>query len=244
MREMKPEMFPHRPYMGFNEAAENVLEYLRNRINFDIWMVTRILEEDLVVLKTHENGYGIEMGQVFCWSDSFCIRMARGKGPQCAPCIDDAKEYLNAPVNKKLQVSSYMGVPLILSNGELFGTLCGLDPQVKPDSIKNELPMLRMMGRMLSTVISSELENQEIVRQLERAKAESDMDYLTDLYNRRGWDKCIDREEERCKRYGSPGAVIMIDLDNLKSVNDLQGHDAGDKLLQKTASTLKSVIKT
>ena len=43
-------------------------------------------------------------------------------------------------------------------------------------------------------------------------------------------------EEERCRRYGHPAAVLIVDLDELKLVNDAQGHAAGDALIVRAGS--------
>lgn len=45
-------------------------------------------------------------------------------------------------------------------------------------------------------------------------------------------------EEDRCRRYGHPAAVLIVDLDNLKQVNDTQGHAAGDALIAGAANAL------
>jgi diguanylate cyclase (GGDEF)-like protein/PAS domain S-box-containing protein len=64
-------------------------------------------------------------------------------------------------------------------------------------------------------------------------------DWLTGLYNRRR----LMSELERClaytRRYGRGGAVLVIDVDNFKLVNDSRGHDAGDRTLRSIAEALK-----
>lgn len=50
-------------------------------------------------------------------------------------------------------------------------------------------------------------------------------------------------EEARARRYGSAACVLMVDLDNLKQVNDTEGHAQGDVLLRKTARTLRSALR-
>ncbi len=59
-----------------------------------------------------------------------------------------------------------------------------------------------------------------------------DHDFLTGLYNRRWFERELAREVERAARYGTPGAVLVIDLDHFKDINDSFGHQAGDDLLK------------
>jgi diguanylate cyclase (GGDEF)-like protein len=60
-------------------------------------------------------------------------------------------------------------------------------------------------------------------------------DKLTDLYNRRSFDARIAEETSRCQRYGHALSLMMIDIDDFKRYNDLNGHQAGDRLLQDIA---------
>ncbi|MDR2947524.1 MAG: GGDEF domain-containing protein, partial [Candidatus Adiutrix sp.] len=64
-------------------------------------------------------------------------------------------------------------------------------------------------------------------------------DSLTGLYNRRYFDRRLGEELKRAERYGSPLALIMIDFDHFKEVNDLFGHLVGDEVLV-TASRILS----
>jgi diguanylate cyclase (GGDEF)-like protein/PAS domain S-box-containing protein len=70
-----------------------------------------------------------------------------------------------------------------------------------------------------------------------------DHDFLTGLFNRRHFEQELAQEIERTSRYGSPGAVLLIDLDNFKTVNDTFGHMVGDDLLKGIAGTLKHRIR-
>jgi diguanylate cyclase (GGDEF)-like protein len=79
-------------------------------------------------------------------------------------------------------------------------------------------------------------ERKERARQLEYLV---DHDFLTGLYNRRWFERELGREVERAARYGTPGAVLIIDLDHFKVINDSFGHQAGDDLLKGVAGLLK-----
>jgi diguanylate cyclase (GGDEF)-like protein len=68
-------------------------------------------------------------------------------------------------------------------------------------------------------------------------------DSLTGLYNRRFMEETLQRELARAKRSDSVLSVIMIDLDNFKSLNDSYGHPAGDTVLQVCASHLKNALR-
>jgi diguanylate cyclase (GGDEF)-like protein/PAS domain S-box-containing protein len=70
-----------------------------------------------------------------------------------------------------------------------------------------------------------------------------DHDFLTGLFNRRRFELELSREVERVSRYQAPAAVLELDLDNFKDVNDAFGHKAGDDLLKGVAGALKHRIR-
>ena len=68
-------------------------------------------------------------------------------------------------------------------------------------------------------------------------------DTLTGCYNRRFFDEVIGRELQRHRRYDVPLALLFLDVDEFKMVNDTLGHEAGDRLLEYVALFLKSHVR-
>jgi diguanylate cyclase (GGDEF)-like protein len=68
-------------------------------------------------------------------------------------------------------------------------------------------------------------------------------DSLTGLYNHRTFYERLGEELKRAKRYQSPLSIVLIDLDNFKSVNDINGHQFGDYLLLKCAEWLHGELR-
>jgi len=69
-------------------------------------------------------------------------------------------------------------------------------------------------------------------------------DMLTGISNRRQFVESLENRVARCRRYGDNCAVLFLDVDNLKAVNDEHGHAAGDALLVRLAAKLKGNIRT
>ncbi|MES3006763.1 MAG: sensor domain-containing diguanylate cyclase [Pseudomonadota bacterium] len=231
------------PFQDFESAVQTVLHALHERLGFDLWMVTRTEDEDWIVLVAEDHGYSVEAGRVFRWSDSFCSRMVAGKGPQIAPDANCIEAYVEAPIARQVPIGAYIGMPLTRTDGSLFGTMCAIDPSPQPASITAELPLLQTLSRLLMTILEADLKAVEQARVLERVQKDAVTDTLTGLLNRRGWDQRLEQEEARVRRYGSPACVFSIDLDDLKEVNDGEGHAAGDVLLCKTADVLLAVTR-
>ena len=77
----------------------------------------------------------------------------------------------------------------------------------------------------------------------EKAEKEARRDFLTGLPNRQGYQERISQEAERSNRYGRDLAILMVDIDNFKMVNDVLGHEWGDIVLQKVASQLSRNVR-
>lgn len=80
-------------------------------------------------------------------------------------------------------------------------------------------------------------------RAYEQARTEARVDNLTGLYNLRWINESLEREIRRADRFGTSLAVLMIDLDDLKAVNDRRGHAAGDCVLRHVAAQVKGVLR-
>lgn len=231
-------------FKNFEEAGQAILKFLSQRFGFKLWMITRTEGNDWIVLLSEDNGYNVKPGQVFSWADSFCSHMVKNNRPRIAPYSPDIQIYADAPINDLVDIKAYIGQPLLKEDGTLFGTLCAIDPEPQSKILLEDAPLFDLIGKVLSYTIQAELRADENVRKAERFELEAMTDPLTSLYNRRAWEKLIHLEEERCKRYGHPTAIIMIDLNGLKITNDNLGHAAGDVLIQKTATTLKNVLRS
>ena len=81
------------------------------------------------------------------------------------------------------------------------------------------------------------------LRLRERLREESIRDPLTRLFNRRYMVETMQREIVRSKRAGQPLAVVMIDVDHFKKLNDRHGHDVGDQVLQAVSAELAAGIR-
>ena len=71
----------------------------------------------------------------------------------------------------------------------------------------------------------------------------AERDALTGLHNRRGFDQQLEAEIARYERYRRPFALIMMDLDHFKKVNDQYGHEAGDEVLRTLGSIVASSLR-
>ncbi|ONG39843.1 hypothetical protein BKE30_08720 [Alkanindiges hydrocarboniclasticus] len=227
---------------SFEDAGRAVLNFLHQRLDFDLWMITRTEGDDWIVLQSEDHGYQVKPGQVFHWADSFCSHMVQGMAPRIAPCSDDIELYATAPIAKMVPIKAYIGFPLLRENGELFGTLCAIDPQPKPESIRQEQELIDLLSNLLSVILQNELQRTQYTRYFERLQVESLIDDVTQLYDRRAWDRLINAEEERSRRHGHPSAIYTIKMDNWQEINETQGKAASNALIKRATVALKKIL--
>lgn len=72
----------------------------------------------------------------------------------------------------------------------------------------------------------------------------ADHDPLTGLFNRRRFEEELERTLAHAERYRVPGALMVVDLDGLKAVNDTLGHAVGDELIERVARLLRHSLRT
>lgn len=80
-------------------------------------------------------------------------------------------------------------------------------------------------------------------QKMNQLRGEADRDTLTGLANRRRFRVALTRELERWRRYGTPCALLLLDIDHMKKINDTYGHPAGDRVLREIAETLSKACR-
>jgi len=78
---------------------------------------------------------------------------------------------------------------------------------------------------------------------IEELQASADTDFLLDIPNRRGFERELHRAIAFIKRYHASGALIVLDVDRLKPINDAFGHAAGDQVLKAIVKTLLDHVR-
>lgn len=227
----------------FDSSCQAVLSYLHQRLGFSLWMMTRVTENDWVILHVKDHAYSLKAGMVLRWTDSFCSRMVEGYGPRVAPSSALVPAYVEAPIGQQLPIGSYIGVPVSNVDGSLFGTLCAIDPDSQDDSVCDQLPLVELYAELLGSVLNSEQTANEQTSYIDGLKLEASTDALTGLLSRNGWESALSHEEARTHRYGYSVSVFIIDIDGLKMVNDDRGHAEGDELIRKMAECLRSTLR-
>jgi two-component system cell cycle response regulator len=109
------------------------------------------------------------------------------------------------------------------------------------------LPKDRINLESVSRVINNTLERARLRNDVKKAQAKmaemSTEDELTKLHNRRYFIEALEGEFERASRYETEIALVIMDLDHFKGINDTYGHPAGDMVLSEIGRILKEHVR-
>ena len=113
----------------------------------------------------------------------------------------------------------------------------------RPDSPSGGHPAVAPAALLLAEIERLKAELIKAEWQIAELEARADVDPLLDILNRRGFDRELKRSLAYVKRYGTAAALVFIDLDGFKAINDRHGHAAGDALLKAVVAGLKSHVR-
>jgi diguanylate cyclase (GGDEF)-like protein len=131
-----------------------------------------------------------------------------------------------------------MAVPLPWRERPL-GVICVTD---RTDGVPFDPDDLRVV-RTLAASSSLALTADALSARAELLSEWATIDPLTELFNRRYFRQRLEEEYQRARRYDVPLSVLLLDLDDFKSVNDRFGHPAGDILLRSLADVLRRSVR-
>ncbi|MCJ7420301.1 sensor domain-containing diguanylate cyclase [Sphingomicrobium astaxanthinifaciens] len=160
---------------------------------------------------------------------SFCTHTIQNEVPFI---VEDAAQHpfmAESPlVTSEPNIRSYAGIPLKMSDGYNVGALCAIDTKPR-EFTKAEIAILENFAR----IVVDELELREI----------ASIDTLTGSLSRRAWTKAAEAELSRISRYHRDCAILILDIDHFKSVNDEFGHDVGDEVLARFVTVASAQLR-
>lgn len=158
-------------------------------------------------------------------SEAICEQILRSKSPLAITDLTEETRFAGASAEgSSLGLRAYIGAPLVTDSGHILGALCAFDTRPRNFSAE-QIERLTQFA----TVIS----------ELFELRKEVDYDFLTKVFNRRGFETVLRREMARLNRDGAPCTLAMLDLDHFKNVNDTFGQPVGDTVLKALTKMVK-----
>jgi diguanylate cyclase (GGDEF)-like protein len=100
-----------------------------------------------------------------------------------------------------------------------------------------------ILAAKVQTLVERRARQLALEERLRDAEARATTDFMTGLGNRRQFDQEFERETAFTTRHHSPLALLLVDIDNLKAINDVLGHTSGDKAISWAADGLRRTMR-
>lgn len=219
----------------FNEAIDQALAESITRYSFDKTQYARLF--DSLLSSSPDLSYLLDLDGRFVYANkSFCGLV----GTSIDQIIGTAFPDLGTPY--AIQLAKQF--PLVIEIGATSRAEISLTLPSGEDAIyENLLIPVRNDQDELEAVAGTARDVTERKQEEDRAQRSANCDSLTGLPNRKLFRSRLDAEIKRFGRTGMPIALLFIDLDGFKEVNDQRGHDAGDQLLQQVAERLSACVR-
>jgi diguanylate cyclase (GGDEF)-like protein len=162
-------------------------------------------------------------------ADAFCTYTIAQHGPMAVTDARSDPRFADNPmVTGAPHIRSYLGVPLTTPDGYNVGSLCAIDNEPRQfDRLQGEIM------KKLAEIAVEQFELQQIAKQ----------DSMTGALTRRGFFAEVEKEFQRAGRYDRPSALVVIDVDHFKAINDRYGHPAGDAVLVSIANACMATMR-
>lgn len=219
---------------NFPALARETLEFLKALLGFETWVIASAQDNDWILVGD-DAAHHTALRSLCALADTGARIVHDARAARHTPP-------LTTPLDER--IGAYLHLPLTAPDAAPLGALCAVAPTAISKPADEHMRLLMQTARTLSGAWHLERQRLAAAHEAARLRAESETDVLTGLPNRRAWNRHLIREEARCRRYGDPAAVIMVDLDGLKTINDQQGHPAGDRVLNRAAVAIAKAVRS
>lgn len=227
---------------AFQAVARPLLELVQRVTGLETTFVTRIDWDDQVqdvLLSLNTDELEVAEGSQLPWADSMCRWSFLSGRPATADVPTDFRGSLGA---EHLGMQTFVAIP-ILADERVVGTVCGASRrsvELPPDAVE----IIELVATALTHQFRAELESRRQRDRAERAEVLALTDALTGLANRRAFTARFEEELARAGRHGTDLALVLIDVDDFKAVNDGSGHAAGDEVLAILGEVLATAARS
>ena len=114
-------------------------------------------------------------------------------------------------------------MPILFPNGDIFGTLCGISPEVQAPSLAGQLELIVLQARLLSTVLALEIERAEVERVVDSLEFQALGATATGMVDFDVWHLSLVREDERSARLAAPALVMLFKFHRSATMFDQAG---------------------
>jgi diguanylate cyclase (GGDEF)-like protein len=221
--------------LNIQEVYDNFIAGLREVIEVDFATVALIDGNKIRFSALYDEvGSPWRIGDSLKYEGTATQWITRNKKSHLEPDLAQDSTFFSGKELLEMGIRSVVCLPLITKD-EAIGSLNIASRHANVYS-QEQINLLERLASQISTSVAN-------AQLYARAEQRARIDELTGLFNRRHFDESIRREVERHSRHGSILSLVLLDLDNFKSYNDLAGHLVGDKLLARVGHLIRESLR-
>ena len=151
-----------------DEIVERALEIAREMLGMELAYMTQFTAQDQVYRAVDGAGeeFSMDEGAAYPLEGSYCQRMVLGHIPNAVPDTAANEELRDLDLTKKADIGSYVGVPITLSDGTLYGTVCVTSHDANPELAERDVAFMQVLAR----IIAGQLEQRRLTKENEALK--------------------------------------------------------------------------
>src|SRR5213076_1984717 len=163
---------------GSNEAIERILSLARGALDMDVALVGAFDGEYVIeAAEGDEEWFDLEVGKRIPVEETYCRRMVQGDLPSVLPDASVDERTADLPITREAGIGAYVGVPIRLWDGTLYGTLCCLSRSAEPSLNDRDARFLKVLAEIVADHIDrGRLEGEKRRLEWSRVRAVLDRD--------------------------------------------------------------------
>jgi GGDEF domain-containing protein len=206
------EVRPSALNLTLSDVVEGLLDVVARLFHTRLAVVARIESTTYTVMSVIDQHHTLRPGQIYHLQDTFCMHMLEQGQPLCISDITQAPmPFRFLPNRLELNIRSYIGVPLYMADGRVFGSLWAADPSVRIFS-EQDVAMLQLFARLLRYELDQDAQTRHLERIEQFKSMHTSVDQLTGLLARDSFEAALAREELRWGRTQNFYAVSVLSI--------------------------------
>ncbi len=223
-------------------TCRQILEFLRTELALDACVVYHTGTEHSSTEFLVGNLPGVAEGAPHTSLDKIVKLVHTGRCNNIVTNIEQSL-YPEHEVFLSLDPKAIIAIPLTHNDLSAQSVLCGISFEHSPVKLLNQRSLIEFCAGQIDSAKVNLVQKLENFQTIESLTEQAYQDSMTGLFNRNGWEAAMAVEIASGFSEGLYVSVFVVDVDNLKALNDTQGHAAGDEVIQQVAFVLKERFK-
>ena len=201
-----------------------------------------MLDETNNILHLHKHNHPFPINQIVSLNQTpspLMVMAVRSKELILVPDIDTHKKPIirksQRAFSKNYRTKNCAIVPLLCQD-RVVGVLNLADKTDCDHFSSGDTALIELFSQLVGASMGN-------IKLFEKIQRQATTDGLTGLVNHKTFYEILEKELWRSRRYGGRISLIMVDIDNLKNINDVYGHRAGDKVIREVSKRMKECIR-